>query len=87
MLAHYNEQKCDPPWEYGGIKQKISNGYAYASIRPIGGGTAQADFAGDKLEPFKAHGKNREENFVTVNGYKFAVTRTPRSKKKSKRTA
>jgi hypothetical protein len=87
MLAHYNEQRCDPPWEYGGIKQKISNGYAYASIRPIGGGTAEADFAADKPDEFKAHGKDREENFVTVNGYKFAVTRTPRSKKKSKGAA
>lgn len=50
MLDHYNEQKCDPPWEFDGIKQKIANGYAYASLRPVGGLTAEADFAGD--EPF-----------------------------------
>ncbi len=40
MIDHYND-RCEPPWEYDGLKQKVANGFAYASIRPIGGGTAQ----------------------------------------------
>jgi hypothetical protein len=81
VIDHYNE-RCDPPWEYDGLKQKVANSYAYASMRPIGGGTAEADFANDPPEPVTAMRHNREENFVTVNGYKFSVTRTPRSKRK-----
>jgi hypothetical protein len=43
MLDHYNE-RCDPPWDFDGIKQKVANGYAYASLRPAGGDTAEAEF-------------------------------------------
>ena len=81
MLDHYNE-KCQPPWEFDGIEQKVANGYAYASLRPIGGLTAEADFASDPPEPVMPMGNGRGDNFVTLNGYKFSVTRTPRSRKK-----
>jgi hypothetical protein len=83
VLDHYNE-RCSPPWEYDGLKQKISNGYAYASIRPIGGDTAEADFAGDVVEPFEAVNPDRNKNFVTVGRYKYSVTRTPRSPTKKR---
>jgi hypothetical protein len=82
MLDHYNEQRCDPPWDFDGLKQKVANGYAYASMRPIGGGTAEADFADDPPEPITPMGRDPEENFVTVRGMKFEVMRTPRTKKK-----
>jgi hypothetical protein len=82
MLEHYNvEPKCSPIWDYDGLKQKVANGYAYASLGAIGGDTAEADFAADTSEPFTPPVKNREDNFVTINGYKFAVSRTPRAPK------
>jgi hypothetical protein len=79
MLDHYNEQKCDPPWEFDGLKQKVANGYAYASMRPIGGGTAEAEFAGEPVEPVK---RDPDAKYTVVNGMKIEVMRTPRSKKK-----
>jgi Bifunctional DNA primase/polymerase, N-terminal len=79
MLDYYNEQKCDPPWEYDGIKQKVANGYAYASMLPIGGGTAEAEFAGDKPEPIKL---DPDAKFTVVCGMKIEVMRTPRVPRK-----
>jgi hypothetical protein len=79
MLDHYNEQKCDPPWEFDGLKQKVANGYAYASMRPIGGGTAEAEFAGDKPELIK---HDPDAKFTVVRGMKIEVMRTPRAPRK-----
>jgi hypothetical protein len=84
MLDYYNEQKCDPPWGFDGLKQKVANGYQYASLRPIGGGTAEADFAGDAVEPFEP---DPEDKFTVVNGTKIEVVRTPRAPRKKKRTS
>jgi hypothetical protein len=84
MLDYYNEQKCDPPWGFDGLKQKVANGYQYASLRPIGGGTAEADFAGDAVEPFE---REPEDKFTVVNGTKIEVVRTPRAPRKKKRTS
>ena len=80
MLDHYNEQKCDPPWEFDGLKQKVANGYAYASMRPIGGGTAQADFADDDPGEITPMGPT----LVTIHGRTFPVVRDrrPRPRKK-----
>lgn len=81
MLDHYNEQKCKPTWDYEGLKQKVANGYAYASLCPIGGDTAEADFAGDTVEPFELV---QEDKFTVVNGTKIEVMRTPRARRKTK---
>ena len=83
MLEHYNE-RCNPTWEYDELRQKIANGYAYASMRPIGGLTAEADFADDPPPAIVPMGHDREDNFVTVGRYKFSVVRTPRSPAKKK---
>lgn len=85
MLDHYNEQKCQGPWDYDGLKQKVANGFAYASIRPIGGGTAQHEFAGDPVEP---HIRNPDDKYVVIAGTKVEIVRTPRAprKKKAKKT-
>ncbi len=48
MLEHYNE-RCQPPWEIDGLTKKVTNGYAYASLSKVGGRTAEADFADDRL--------------------------------------
>jgi len=80
MIDHYNE-RCDPPWEYDGLKQKVANGYAYASMRPIGGGTAQHEFA-DEPEP--PHVRDPEDKFTIVNGMKIEIVRTPRAPRKKK---
>jgi len=58
MLDHYNE-RCEPPWDYDGLKQKVVNAYAYATFHPIGGLTAEADFAGEPVEPITRMGKAR----------------------------
>lgn len=50
MLEHYNE-RCSGPWEYDELRQKVRNGFAYASMHTIGGLTAEADFAGQPIEP------------------------------------
>lgn len=81
MIDHYNE-RCEPPWEYDGLRQKVANGYAYASIRPIGGGTAQHEFADDDTEP---HVANPEDKYIVVNGMKIEVMRTPRAPRKKKK--
>jgi hypothetical protein len=49
MLEHYND-RCIPPWDVEGLSKKIANGYAYASLSPMGGTTAEADFAHDPIE-------------------------------------
>jgi hypothetical protein len=82
MIDHYNEQKCDPPWEYDGLKRKVANGYAYASKRAIGGGTAEADFADEPPEP--KHVRNPDDKYAIVNGMKIEVVRTPRAPRKKK---
>jgi Bifunctional DNA primase/polymerase, N-terminal len=80
MIDHYNEQKCYPPWEYDGLKQKVANGYAYASMRPIGGSTAEHEFA-EKPEP---HIPDPDDKFVNINGLKVPIVRTPRAPRKKK---
>lgn len=78
MLDHYNEQKCSPPWEYDGIKQKVANGYAYASMRPIGGSTAEYEFADDPPETIT---RDPDAKYAVVNGMKIEVVQTPRTRK------
>jgi hypothetical protein len=82
MLDHYNEQKCDGPWEYDGLKQKVANGYAYASMRAIGGGTAEADFA--NLSPEPPHVRDPLQNYTRVGNKLIAIMRTPRAPRKKK---
>jgi Bifunctional DNA primase/polymerase, N-terminal len=79
ILEHYNE-RCSPPWDLEGLTQKIANGYAYASLRPIGGGTAQADFADDDPGEITPMGPT----LVTIHGKTFPVVRDrrPRPRKK-----
>jgi hypothetical protein len=43
MLQYYNE-RCQPEWEPDALRQKVANGYRYASGSAIGGKTAEADF-------------------------------------------
>ena len=47
MAEHYNE-RCSPPWEFDELKDKVRGAYAYGT-KAVGGGSAQAVFAGVKL--------------------------------------
>jgi hypothetical protein len=86
ILDHYNA-RCSPPWDnIEELIKKIANGYAYASMRPMGGATAEADFAGDDvdIDSIKPHGQDRSKNFVILDGKKFSVARTPRPQRSKK---
>jgi hypothetical protein len=81
ILEHYNE-RCSPPWDLEGLTQKVANGYAYASLRPIGGCTAEADFADDDPGEIKPMGPT----LVTIHGRTFPMVcdRRPRRSRKKK---
>lgn len=86
MIQFYNE-RCDPPWDYDDFAKKIANGYAYASLRPPGGGTGEYDFTDDDpdVNSIVPHGVDRSKNFVILDGKKFSVARVGRLKKATKK--
>ena len=86
MLTYYNTDfTCVPLWEYDDLKVKVRNAYAYATRNAPGADTAAADFADDPAPEITPIGKNREDNFVVLDGMKFSVVRTPRPRRGKKK--
>lgn len=83
---------CDPLWSMDAapaedlLPVKVHNAYTYLVANAPGAGTAEAEFAGEPVEP-QSNYDPREDNFVVLDGMKFSVVRTPRpryDKKKPK---
>jgi hypothetical protein len=97
MAEFYNVQdKCDPIWSMDetpaedSLPVKVHNAYTYKRDIAPGASSAEAEFANDAdFDPdtIKPLGHDRGKNFVTLNGMKYSIVRTPRSRRKKKSAA
>lgn len=49
LLNEYYNPRCQPAWEMDDLVKKMESAYAYGSVSKVGGKTAEADFADEKV--------------------------------------
>jgi hypothetical protein len=93
MAEFYNvSDKCDPIWSMDetppedSLVVKVHNAYTYKRNTAPGALSAEAEFEDADFDPdtIRPHGHDRSKNFVILNGLKYSVVRTPRSRRKRK---